>query len=56
MDLNELDRVEILSLQDNYIEMTALDDSDIVREPGTSGTGRSATPSGPSTGFRPSSG
>jgi 7,8-dihydropterin-6-yl-methyl-4-(beta-D-ribofuranosyl)aminobenzene 5'-phosphate synthase len=31
MDLNELDRVEILSLQDNYIEMTALDDSDIVQ-------------------------
>ena len=31
MDLNELDRVEILSLQDNYIEMTAMDDSDIVR-------------------------
>jgi 7,8-dihydropterin-6-yl-methyl-4-(beta-D-ribofuranosyl)aminobenzene 5'-phosphate synthase len=31
MDLNELDRVEILSLQDNYIEITAMDDSDIVR-------------------------
>ena len=30
MNLNELDRVEILSLQDNYIDMTAVDDSDIV--------------------------
>jgi glyoxylase-like metal-dependent hydrolase (beta-lactamase superfamily II) len=30
MNLNELDRVEILSLQDNYIEMTAMDDSEIV--------------------------
>jgi 7,8-dihydropterin-6-yl-methyl-4-(beta-D-ribofuranosyl)aminobenzene 5'-phosphate synthase len=31
MALNELDRVEILSLQDNYIEATAMDDSEIVR-------------------------
>jgi len=31
MALNELDRVEILSLQDNYIEITAMDDNDIVR-------------------------
>jgi len=31
MVLNELDRVEILSLQDNYIEATAMDDSEIVR-------------------------
>ncbi len=31
MKLNELDRVEILSLQDNYIDMTAVDNSDIVR-------------------------
>jgi 7,8-dihydropterin-6-yl-methyl-4-(beta-D-ribofuranosyl)aminobenzene 5'-phosphate synthase len=31
MALNELDRVEILSLQDNYIESTAMDDSEIVR-------------------------
>jgi 7,8-dihydropterin-6-yl-methyl-4-(beta-D-ribofuranosyl)aminobenzene 5'-phosphate synthase len=31
MALNELDRVEILSLQDNYIEITAMDDSEIVR-------------------------
>jgi 7,8-dihydropterin-6-yl-methyl-4-(beta-D-ribofuranosyl)aminobenzene 5'-phosphate synthase len=30
MNLNELDRVEILSLQDNYIDMTAVDNSDIV--------------------------
>jgi len=31
MALNQLDRVEILSLQDNYIEITAMDDSEIVR-------------------------
>jgi 7,8-dihydropterin-6-yl-methyl-4-(beta-D-ribofuranosyl)aminobenzene 5'-phosphate synthase len=31
MALNELDGVEILSLQDNYIEITAMDDNDIVR-------------------------
>lgn len=31
MALNELDRVEILSLQDNYIDITAVDDSDVVR-------------------------
>ena len=31
MKLNEVDRVEIISLQDNYIEMTVVDDSDIVR-------------------------
>jgi 7,8-dihydropterin-6-yl-methyl-4-(beta-D-ribofuranosyl)aminobenzene 5'-phosphate synthase len=30
MDLNELDRVEILSLQDNYIEITAMDDTEVV--------------------------
>ena len=31
MTLNELDGVEILSLQDNYIDITAMDDSDVVR-------------------------
>ena len=31
MTLNALDRVEILSLQDNYIDMTAVDNTDIVR-------------------------
>ena len=31
MALNELDRVEILSLQDNYIDITAMDDGDVVR-------------------------
>jgi hypothetical protein len=31
MNLNELDPVEIPSLQDNYIEMKAMDDSDVVR-------------------------
>jgi 7,8-dihydropterin-6-yl-methyl-4-(beta-D-ribofuranosyl)aminobenzene 5'-phosphate synthase len=31
MKLNDVDRVEILSLQDNYIDMTVVDDSDIVR-------------------------
>jgi metal-dependent hydrolase (beta-lactamase superfamily II) len=31
MNLSERDPVEILSLQNNYIEMTAMDDSDIVR-------------------------
>lgn len=31
MALNALDRVEILSLQDNYIDMTAVDNTDIVR-------------------------
>ncbi len=30
MALNELDRVEILSLQDNYVDMTAVDNTDIV--------------------------
>ena len=31
MALNELDRVEILTLQDNYIDITAMDDGDVVR-------------------------
>ncbi len=31
MALNELDGVEILSLQDNYIDITAMDDSNVVR-------------------------
>ncbi|MCU0583329.1 MAG: MBL fold metallo-hydrolase, partial [Syntrophales bacterium] len=34
MTLNELDGVEILSLQDNYIDITAMDDSDVVRRAG----------------------
>jgi metal-dependent hydrolase (beta-lactamase superfamily II) len=29
MAFNELDRVEILSLQDNYIEITAMDDTGV---------------------------
>jgi 7,8-dihydropterin-6-yl-methyl-4-(beta-D-ribofuranosyl)aminobenzene 5'-phosphate synthase len=30
-EMNELDRVEILTLQDNFIDMTAADNSEMIR-------------------------
>jgi 7,8-dihydropterin-6-yl-methyl-4-(beta-D-ribofuranosyl)aminobenzene 5'-phosphate synthase len=35
MGINELDRVEILTLQDNYIDMTATDNSEMIYRAGT---------------------
>ncbi|MDO9230743.1 MAG: hypothetical protein Q7U03_14415 [Syntrophales bacterium] len=32
--INELDRVEILTLQDNYIDMTATDNSEMIHRAG----------------------
>jgi 7,8-dihydropterin-6-yl-methyl-4-(beta-D-ribofuranosyl)aminobenzene 5'-phosphate synthase len=32
--MNELDRAEILTLQDNYIDMTATDNSEMIRRAG----------------------
>ena len=34
MEMNELDRVEILTLQDNYIDMTAADNSELIQRAG----------------------
>jgi hypothetical protein len=35
MVMNELDQVEILTLQDNYIDMTATDDSAMIHRAGS---------------------
>ena len=43
IQINELDRVEILTLQDNFIDMTARDNSDVIRRGGLWEKGKNRT-------------
>ena len=51
--LNTVDKVEILTLQDNYIDITAMDNNAVVTRAMPSKMVRSRCPSAPSTDFRP---